>query len=145
MEDKYRFDFVFSYWIFVWFILYYYKIILYSPLFALIIGLIYNIFLYLYLIYKYIKNKTSYNLFVLFDFIIVNFFIKILPLYYLIYVEKNNDYDIQITLLLFLLFIIWMFINRKIYINNYKLIIIKQSSTPIYNLLFYYYNYNNQI
>jgi len=104
--------------------------------------LIYNIFLYLYLIYKYIKNKTSYNLFVLFDFIIVNFFIKILPLYYLIYIEKKHYYDIQHTLLLFILFIIWMFINRKIYINNYKLFIEKQSSTPIYNLI-YYYNKNN--
>ena len=142
MNDNYRFDFVFSYWIFAWFILYYLKVINYSPLFALVIGFIYNIFLYIYLIYVYKNDKTKYNFYVLFDFVIVNFFIKVLPIYYLLFIQKNKITinNILQTFILFTFYLLWIIINKKIYIENYKLVIVKKSSTPFYNLFYYWYN-----
>lgn len=142
MNDNYRFDFVFSYWIFAWFILYYLKVVNYSPLFALVIGFIYNIFLYIYLIYVYKNDKTKYNFYVLFDFVIVNFFIKVLPIYYLLFIQKNKItiHNILQTFILFTFYLLWIIINKKIYIENYKLVIVKKSSTPFYNLFYYWYN-----
>ena len=73
-----RFDLVFSYWIFFWFCLYlFHPILKYSPKFALIIAFIINIICLLLLIYN--KLPLSYILM----YIIVNFLIKVIPLYIL--------------------------------------------------------------
>jgi hypothetical protein len=72
-----RTDLVFSYWIYVWFILYVFKITSYSPKFALILGLVDNIIMLLLMIYFGSKGKT------ILLFIIINTFIKVIPIYYL--------------------------------------------------------------
>ena len=70
-----RADFIFSYWIFIWFLLYYFKIIKnYNPFFAIILGLIFNTLQLLgYLYYKNYKKSLL--------FIIANIFLKIIPFY----------------------------------------------------------------
>jgi len=152
--DKYRLDYVFSYWIFAWFILYYYKIVKYSPLLILIIASIENIFLFIYhlFIYLFIDN-SKYNLFKLFAFIFINFFIKILPLYYLIKIENNiktieelikliKKDDILIGLYLFLIYLIWLYINNIITFKNYRFKLNLPTTTPFYNIIYYLFKKN---
>lgn len=130
MNDNYRFDYVFSYWIFAWFILYYLKLTTYSPLFILLVGVVDNTFLFFSVI-----NKKEIALRI--EFLIINFFIKILPI--IIIIKSNNNKikisDILATIILLLLYIIWMIINRKIIIENNQLIIKIQHTTPFYNLV----------
>ena len=70
-----RYDFTFSYWILVWFFLYYNKIITYNPKIWLVLGLIHNLITLIMMFYY--QNSFLY----LFLFIIVNVIIKIIPLW----------------------------------------------------------------
>jgi len=69
-----RSDFVFSYWIFTWFILYLLKIVPYSPKFVIILGIIENLFVFMYMIFY---KSPIYNII---KFIIINILIKVIPL-----------------------------------------------------------------
>ena len=110
-----RADLVFSYWIYFWYILYAFKITSYSPKFPLILGLIDNIImLILMLIYGTSKRTIFY-------FIIINTLIKIVPLYYL----RNENLkirDIYFTILLFIIFVLWLHVNKQSLFGNIKLI-----------------------
>lgn len=149
--DNNRIDYYFSYWIFAWFILYYYKIVSYSPLFAVIIAIINNIFMFCYLLYNYLFiNNSYYYFFGLIAFIIINFIIKILPLYYMIKIENNvktnedlnkliKKDDIIVTLYLFIIYAIWLFINKKIYFKNYFIHTNISTVTPLYNIIYNFF------
>ena len=130
--NNYRLDYVFSYWIFAWFVLYYFKIVSHSPLFILLIASVENVILFIIHIINFIIDNSYYNFFKLIGFIIINFFIKVLPLYYIIKIENNvktieelfkliKKDNIIISLYLFIFYIIWLFINNAISIKNYKL------------------------
>jgi hypothetical protein len=110
-----RTDLVFSYWIYIWFILYAFKITTYSPKFPLILGLIDNlIMLVLMLVYGTSRRTIFY-------FIIINTLIKIVPLYYLRN-QPLNMKDIYFTVFLFIIFVFWLHINEQSLIGNLKLI-----------------------
>ena len=96
-------DLIFSYWIFVWYLLYEFKIINNSPKLALIIGLITNTILLLLMIY-YVNN--IYNILL---FCIVQLFIKIIPLWRL---RNNNIYDYKSLIILFIIYMVWLHINK---------------------------------
>lgn len=127
-----RTDLVFSYWIYLWYILYAFKITNFSPKFPLILGLIDNIImLILMLIYGTSKRTIFY-------FIIINTLIKVVPLYYL----RNEPIrlrDIYFTIFLFFIFFIWLHINRQSLFGNIKIIhdslIYGQDKTPFMNLI----------
>ena len=113
-----RSDYIFSYWIFAWFLLYYTNIVKYSPKFILILGLIENFFIVVYLL---LNNSTLYKIS---KFIVINIFIKVIPLY-LIFNDKIRYQDIYATIILFLFYLIWIYINCRIdcfYIMYQKLI-----------------------
>ena len=117
MRNLTRFDFVFSYWIFVWYLLYIFKIIKYSPKFALILGLIENLIGLMVMIYY----KNSFIIIFLFCF--VNFFIKVVPIWSL----RKETYQIKqilYTFFLFSLYSLWLLINN----------------TNPYNVIKHYYN-----
>jgi hypothetical protein len=125
-------DLVFSYWIYVWYVLYVFKLIQYSPKLALIIGVIDNIFMFIMMLLYGTSKKT------IFYFIIVNTLIKVVPLYYL----KNEQIkvtDIYFTCGLFLLFIIWLHINKQSLVGNIKIIydslLYGKNETPFMALL----------
>jgi hypothetical protein len=101
-----RIDFVFSYWIFAWFLLYYFKITSYNPFFALIIATIENTCLLFLMIYY--KINISHII----QFIIINFFIKVLPLIYL-WKSKIILRDIIATFIFFLFYLLWLKINNQ--------------------------------
>lgn len=105
---KYRFDLVFSYWIFAWFLLYFFKVIQYSPKLALCISLVENIILLCLMIFV-LKSQLE----TIIKFLIINTFIKAVPLY-LIWSDKINwKRDIIIIMVLFLVYVVWLFINSK--------------------------------
>jgi hypothetical protein len=101
-----RFDFVLSYWIFAWFLLYYYKYVTYNPLLLLIVAGIENVVLLSLMIYY--KNP----LFTILLFIIINTFIKIIPIY-LLRNTKVTLCDIKSYVVVFLIYLIWMYLNKK--------------------------------
>ena len=96
-------DLIFSYWIFVWYLLYEFKFINNSPKLALIIGLITNTILLLLMIY-YVNN--IYNILL---FCIVQVFIKVIPLWRL---RNNNIYDYKSLIILFIIYMVWLHINK---------------------------------
>jgi hypothetical protein len=127
-----RFDLVFSYWIFVWFILYLFKLTKYSPKFALILALLENtIMLILMFLYGTSIKTIIY-------FIIINTLIKLLPLYYL-REERIKIRDIYFTAFLFVLFILWLSINKQSLTGNLKTIynslLYGKNETPFMSLL----------
>jgi len=100
-----RFDFVFSYWIFAWFILYELKIIQFNPKIALIMALITTLIEVFMMIYF---NNSFFNIF-LFSFI--NFIMKVLPLWIL----RKSEYkiiDVYAFIGLFIIYLVWLFINH---------------------------------
>ena len=111
-----RFDFLFSYWIFTWFVLYYFKFITYSPKFAFVLGLIENIILIVTMIYYKVTIATLLK----FTFTITLF--KLLPLYIL----RNDTIrvtDVIFTLLLFNLYLVWLLINGENFYHTTKRVI----------------------
>ena len=77
MAQLLRSDFILSYWILAWFILYIIGIVRTSPFFVTVLAIILNIITLLYLI---ISNASVYNIT---KFIIINTIIKGLPLWYM--------------------------------------------------------------
>jgi hypothetical protein len=110
-----RADLVFSYWIYIWYILYAFKLIKYSPKFPLVLGLIDNIIMLIMMLSYGTSRRT------IFYFIIVNTFIKVVPLYYLRN-ETISIRDIYFTFGLFLVFIFWLHLNKQSLIGNIKLV-----------------------
>jgi len=128
-----RFDLVFSYWIYAWYLLYAFNIYTsYSPKFALLLGLIENtIMLILMLLYGTSKETIFY-------FILINTFIKGLPLYYLRH-QAIHLKEIYFTCGLFVLFIIWLHINKQSLVGNMKIVyeslLYGKDQTPFMSLL----------
>ena len=127
-----RADLVFSYWIYLWYIFYEFKIITFSPKFPLILGLIHNIVMLALMLVYYTSRET------IFYFIIINTLIKVVPLYYLRF-EQLKMKDIYFTVVLFCIFIIWLHLNKQSLIGNIKVIheslLYGQNKTPFMSLL----------
>jgi hypothetical protein len=110
---NYRFDFVFSYWLFAWYILYEFKIVSYNPKIAIIIGIIENILILCLMIY--FENSFIY----IFLFCFVNTFLKLLPLWSL----RNTNYefkDVYALIKLFIIYLLWLIINNLNLKNSVK-------------------------
>jgi hypothetical protein len=115
-----RFDLIFSYWIFAWFIFFLLlgsKYII-SPFTALLISIIENSFMFLIMILY--KVKSSELLF----FLIINFLIKILPILYLFYKREypSTIFDIYKQTIwfvfLFVIYYLWLRINGHTILSN---------------------------
>ena len=123
---------VFSYWVVLWFILYYFNLTSFSPKFAITVGILENIILFIFMVIWGTSIRT------ILWFVIINTFIKILPFYYLRH-ESYNLKDVYATIALFVLFIVWLHINKQSLVGNAKLIynslIYGNNNTPVMNLL----------
>jgi hypothetical protein len=127
-----RADLVFSYWIFIWFVLYEFKLINYSPKFPIILGIIENIIMFILMLLFGTSVRT------IIYFILINICIKAVPFYYL----RNETIklkDVYFTVVLFLLFIIWLHINEQSIVSNLKIIydslLYGKDQTPFMSLL----------
>jgi hypothetical protein len=125
-------DLVFSYWVYVWYILYVFNITSFSPKLPLIIGLVDNLIMLILMLLYGTSLKT------IFYFIVINTLIKIIPLYYLRN-ERIKLKDIYFTIILFCIFIIWLHINRQSLMGNLKLVhdslLYEQGKTPFISLV----------
>ena len=132
-----RFDYLFSYWIFVWYLLYFFRFTNYNPKFVLICAIIENIFFLFFMIYY----KTYLSVIIL--FLLGMFIIKIIPLY-LIWNTNIKWRDIVFTFILLFIYIIWLYINNvSIYyvLNELKQVILNKKKFPSIELLLKIYNY----
>ena len=101
-----RIDFIFSYWIFFWDLLYIFNLVSYNPKFAILCGFIENSLLLVCMIIF----KTSLKIVTL--FLTMVFLLKLIPLYFL----RNCPIkmrDIYATILLFLVYLAWLIMNNK--------------------------------
>jgi hypothetical protein len=127
-----RIDLVFSYWVYFWYILYYYRITTFSPKFPLLLGLFDNVVMLVLMMYYGTSNKTIVY------FIVINTIIKVIPLYYL-RDERLKIRDIYFTCILFIIFISWLYVNGESLTGNAKLIysslLYEKNQTPFFILL----------
>ena len=141
IADKYRIDYMFSYWVFAAYLLFYFHIIPYNPKQILILA----VFVNLIQLVRFIWNHMSLTLLLL--FIIINIFIKIVPLYTIrkTYVTKKDN---LFYLGLFFVYLFWIFINDvdpiDIYFHNKKNTQSQQSSTPLSNIIISLYESNRK-
>jgi hypothetical protein len=110
-----RADLVFSYWIYVWYILYAFKITMYSPKIALILGVIDNLIMLLLMLVYGTSRRT------IFYFIVINTLIKAVPLYYLRN-EVIQTRDVYFACILFVVFVLWLHLNQQSLAGNMKLV-----------------------
>lgn len=122
-----RVDFIFSYWIFAWYILYILRVTKYNPKFALIGGIIENSMLVVLMLYKSLYWDTLL-------FIFINSILKIYPLYS-IWNTSLKWTDIIFTFVLFIVYELWLRINgTNTIIENKKTIdsiLTKKYETPL--------------
>ena len=115
----------FSYWIFIWFILYKIKIVSYSPSFAYIFSIIMIICFIIIISIKSIANKTTkINKTIVFIRILILCFIDIIPLI-LLYPFRLNYKTLIVNIIVLLLYLIYM--NQSI-IDTFNMYIIYNSN-----------------
>lgn len=99
-----RVDLVFSYWILFWYIIYTFRYTQYNPKFLIGLGIFENFIMLMFMFYF---NTPFISII---RFIIINIFIKIIPYYSL---RNTTIYlkDIVASIYLFIIYVIWLFIN----------------------------------
>ena len=121
-----RIDFIFSYWIFAWYLLYFFEIVhAYNPKFAIIAGLIENLCILLMMFYY----NTKIKLVIL--FVIMMIILKIIPIY-TIWDKNIQNKDIVATFVLFLIYLVWCRIHNKgsqIFIQRMNDLVINNKNT----------------
>jgi hypothetical protein len=123
MHKELRLDFVFSIWIFIWFILYIFNVVPYNPTFALFIAVV---FISISMIYFFIKEVHYSHI----DrFIALGVLQKFLPLFYLAY---NNKLDITVKDVIFTI-IVFITYNAYILLNNSNIVIVYDTYLKSYS------------
>jgi hypothetical protein len=114
MHKELRLDFVFSIWIFIWFVLFVFHVLPYNPTFALFIAVF---FISISMIYFFIKEVHYSHI----DrFIALGILQKFLPLFYLAY---TNKLDITVKDVIFTV-IVFITYNTYILLNNSNIVIV---------------------
>lgn len=127
-----KFDLVFSYWIFAWYLLYMAKIVKSNPKLILLLGIIENTALLVGMI-LYGSNLRTIT-----SFIVINTFIKLLP-YYSLRRTKIELSDWKPSAFVFFLYCCWLYYNEEDLTGNYKKVfdslIHNRGDTPMMQLL----------
>ncbi len=97
----FRFDLLFSYWIFLWYIVYILSVTTYNPTFALVFAALEN---FMMLAFMY---KTKIDTVIFFIIIIVLF--KLIPLANIN--RRIHTRDIYATMILFFIYCVWLYVN----------------------------------
>lgn len=122
------YDLLFSYWLLIWFILYYFKFIQYNPKWLFIISIIYISIVIITMISKH-KNLSK-----VFIFFIIGIIFKVIPLY-LIRNTVTTYKDIIFGIILFLVYFLWVSYRRGVnkVLQIYTVDVFK-FKTPIMNI-----------
>jgi hypothetical protein len=105
-----RFDFIFSYWILLWFLFYYFNYTEYCPNSWLILGIINNFFTILLKIYY---NNPLSSIFI---FSIIIFITKVIPLY-LLRKKPFRTKDFLFGFFIFMVFSLWLYLHNTNFID----------------------------
>lgn len=125
---------IFSYWILLWYILYIFHITSYNPKFILIIAIIHNFFIWINKLFNY-----SLKQFIIFSIVFI--VIKIIP-YISIRYTKIKKRDIIFSILLLLLYLLWININN---ISLYKITIeLNKDNGPLTKIINNYISRGNR-
>jgi len=111
-----RDDFIFSYWIFAWFLLYFFKFVDEAPKGLLILGVLDNLLVGVYALIIQTTRLPFYNIM---KYCVINFCIKVLPLLYL-WNRKVTHREIVISVILVVFYLLWIFINGTNPIEIYR-------------------------
>lgn len=106
MDKPFRLDLIPSNWIFIWFILFYFKIIKYNPKLALLLAIIINTIQIFVMIY--FKNSFT-NIFIL---CLLVFFIKCIP-FWLLRKTKYESKQLIYVFVFLIFYTIWLYINGE--------------------------------
>ena len=106
-----RMDYIFSYWIFVWVVLFLVGIIQTAPKLLIYLGIIVNLIEIIYFVYIRIP------LYQLIKFCIINTILKLIPLYF-IWNNTITIYELKLTISILLVYILWIYINK---VNIYSI------------------------
>jgi len=124
-----RVDLIFSYWIITWFVVYSIGITQYSPKFVIIIALLESV--YSGIILRTANIQTIMSLMVL-------ILIKIILLFVLRN-DKIRGIDILVSVILFIIYVIWVHINNETVVGYYNKIQRSlnknDNNTPLVHLL----------
>jgi len=125
-------DYIFSYWIFIWYLLYIVGVKTYNPKFAIIIGTIENLCTVLLMLYYNTRTKL------IILFIVMMTILKLIPLITL-WTTKIYSKDIIATGILFIIYLGWILINKKTMFDftcqTYDLVIHNKNTLPGMTLL----------
>ena len=99
-------DLIFSYWIYLWYILYIFKVVKYNPKFAIICGMIENLIIFI-LMCIYNTKKILVVL-----FIIMFVILKLIPLYTIWNDNIKLNDDVKNTSVLFIIYLVWIHLNQ---------------------------------
>jgi len=143
-----RFDFIFSYWIMLWFLIYFIRVHFFrkrktvehfikygNPKFALLCAFFENLCVLFYIVAKnakwYIILKYVFSILVL----------KIVPLYLLMSYKMNLPNDIYVTISLFIIYLFYLNNSGEsvynIYINKIgQSILLDKNETPLDKYIF---------
>ena len=119
-----RFDFVFSYWIFAWYVFYALQLTTFSPKIALIVGLIHNTGLLLTMIYY--KNDWIH----IGTFCFINLFIKVIPLW----TVRDDPYrwkDFHALVVYYIIHLVWLVMNGQIKPNGVNILTLVKNNLPV--------------
>ena len=148
--DKYgnlRIDYLFSYWIYVWFLIFYFTIDIknssasvfiqkhMNPTIALYFALFENIFTFIYVL------VVNADINIVFKFLLMIIVVKILPIYLIRDKKICYENDIYILFLIFGIYNIYLWINDtniyNVYERTFKAISLGENKTPFYIFLNY--------
>jgi hypothetical protein len=138
-------DLIFSYWIYLWYILYIFKVLKYNPKLAIIFGMIENLIMFI-LMCIYNTKKILVVL-----FIIMFIILKLIPLYTIWNDKIQFNDDIKNTSLLFIIYLLWIHLNQLTItdaLTNAKNLILHNKNTmpgmKILQYIFKIFIYNNE-
>jgi len=95
------YDLLFSYWLLIWFVLYYFKVIPYNPKWFFIIAMIYVFIVIIIMTYKQMDTLK------IFVFLMIGIITKAIP-FYLIRNDPTNLNDIIFGIVVFLIYYMWV-------------------------------------
>jgi hypothetical protein len=139
-------DFLFSYWLFIWFLIYYILIHIQNagiiinfiktfanPIIGLVIASVENVFTLVLLIYK--NNSPESTIKYLFAIVLF----KLIPIYLLKPYTVNIFYSFISFLILFIIYLIYVKMNNQnivyIYQNVLKSILANKNDTPFFKMM----------
>ena len=124
-------DLLFSYWLLLWYILYRYKVTIYSPKIWFIIALIYIGLATIYMLY------IKINLVFISIFLCISFFVKVIPLY-IIRKDKYKTNDFLFGLLIAFIYWLWALYRKKNIIKIYTVDLLNGQSPIIFTIKLFY-------